>query len=66
MRRYVIVGVVRLIRPHPLLHPLPGPEKVLVVNSSRTVIEVKQSAKDVTISNMEIKVWSHSKQHAPF
>lgn len=32
-----------------------GPEKVLLVNSSRTVVEVKPSAKDATISNMEIK-----------
>ena len=33
-----------------------GPEKVLVVNSSQTVVEVKPSAGEAIIANMEIKV----------
>jgi F-box protein 11 len=32
-----------------------GPEKVLLVNSSLTVVDVKPSAGDATIANMEIK-----------
>jgi F-box protein 11 len=32
-----------------------GPEKVLLVNSALTVVEVKASAADATIANMEIK-----------
>ncbi len=33
-----------------------GPENVLLVNSSNTVIEVDKAAKSVTLCNMEVKV----------
>lgn len=33
-----------------------GPEKVLVVNSNQTVIEVEKHTTDTAICNMEIKV----------
>ena len=38
--------------------PPVGPEKVLLVSSSQTVVDVRPEAKDATICNLEIKVRS--------
>ena len=37
--------------------PDTGPEKVLLVNSSHTVVDVKSTAGAAAICNMEIKVY---------
>ena len=64
--------VVNIDLPLSLLPSLPGAEKVLLVSSTQTVVEVKQLSKSAgtttvpSICNMEIKVCTHThkkKQH---
>jgi len=47
------LGVILILPPW---QPPIGPEKVLLVSSSQTVVDVRPEAKDATISNLEIKV----------
>lgn len=37
-----------------------GPEKVLLVSSSQTVVDVRPGSKDAAICNVEIKVHTHT------
>ena len=41
-------------------NPPAGPEKVLLVSSSQTVVDVRPGSKDAAICNVEIKVHTHT------